>query len=317
MSNNGVSGFLSLFNPLAWTNTFMSYGNDQRNLELTEDSIALSREALDAQKSQQAFQNRQYLESRDYERALQQQIFDREDTAMTRSVQDHVSAGFSPLTALGSAFGAGQVVSQSTAPNNQVQNNQFQNHNSNYVSDALNSMMDRQDSAMSRALTMAMQTRELTASKESQQAEFEHSKEIEDMRYDNEKMLLEIQQNNLKEINDIQAQYKLSEIMTQSTAQKALQQMIIDGQAKLQANQQEWEASQPKSRSWDQIVEQGLNYLKSASPEFRQFVDENANGWEIAFSFFYKILSQSSNSIEGKLQSFDNSPTNPFQYGTP
>lgn len=312
-----ISGILSAFNPLAWTNTFISYGNDQRNLELTEDSINLSREALDAQKSQQAFQNEQYLESRDYQRALQEQIFNREDTAMTRSVQDHIRAGFSPLTALGSAFGAGQVVSQSTAPNNQVQNNQFQNHTSNYVSDALNSMMDRQDSAMSRALTMAMQTRELTSSKESQQAEFGHSKEMEDMRYDNEKMLLQIQHDNLQEINDIQAQYRLSEIMTSSTAQKALQQMIIDGQAKLQSNQQEWESKQPKSRSWDMIVEQGLNYLKSASPEFREFVDENANGWEIAFSFFYNMVSQSNDSIKGKLEIFDSSLSNPFQYGTP
>lgn len=316
MSNN-VSGILSAFNPLAWASTIMSIENDQRNLALTDKSINISREAFEAQKRQQAFQNEQYIESRDYNRALQERIFDREDTAMTRSVQDHVSAGFSPLTALGSAFGAGQVVSSLNAPNNQVQNNQFQNHNTNYVSDALNSMMDRQDSAMSRALTMAMQTRELTASKERQDAEFQHSEELENIRYDNEKMLLEIQQNNLKEINDIQAQYKLSEIMTSNNGQKAIQQMIIDAQAKLQSNQQEWEDSQPKSRSWDQIVETGLNYLKSASPEFRQFVDENARGWEIAFSFFYNILSDSSRTIEGKLETFDNSPTNPFQYGTP
>lgn len=315
--SNDVSGILSMFNPLAWANTIMSVENDQRNLGLTEQSINLSREALDAQKSQQVFQNREYINSRDYERALQRQIFDREDTAMTRSVQDHMSAGFSPLTALGSAFGAGQVVSTSTAPSNQVQNNQFQNHNSNYFSDALNSLMDRQDSAMSRALTMAMQTRELTASKESQDAEFRHSEEMENIRYENEKMLLEIQQDNLKEITDLQAQYKLSEIMTSQYAQKAVQQMVIDAQAKLQSDQQEWEASQSKSRSWDQIVEQGLNYLKSASPEFRQFVDENANGWEIAFSYFYNIISQSSNELESKLETFDNDPNNPFQYGTP
>lgn len=317
MLNKFISGALDKVNPMDWANTITSSKLDRENYDLTRQSLALSAEALQAQKAQQAFQNEMYLENRDYERALQQQIFDREDTAMTRSVQDHVNAGFSPLAALGSAFGAGQVVSTSTAPNNQVQNNQFQNHNTNYFSDALNSMMERQDSAMSRALTMAMQTRELTASKERQDAEFQHSEELENIRYNNEKMLLEIQQNNLKEINDIQAQYKLNEITASNEGQKAIQQMIIEAQAKLQSNQQEWEASQPKSRSWDQIVETGLNYLKSSSPEFAQFVDENAQGWEIAFSFFYNILSDSSRSIEGKLQNFDNSPSNPFQYGTP
>lgn len=312
-----ISGLLEAVNPLGWFNAGYGAYSDVQNRELTQESLNLSREALSAQQRQQDFQNEQYLESRDYERALQEQIFQREDTAMTRSVQDHMKAGFSPLAALGSAFGAGQVVSSSTAPNNQVSNNQFQNHNTNYVSDALDSMMSYQDSAMSRALKMAMQTRELTNSKERQDAEFAHSEEMEKLRYDNEKMLLEIQHDNLQEINDIQAQYRLSEIMTSNTGQKAIQQMIIDAQAKLQSNQQEWEASQPKTRTWDQIIETGLNYLKSASPEFAKYVDENANGWEIAFSFLYNVISETSGSVENKLESFDSDPRNPLNYAIP
>lgn len=54
----------------------------------------------------------------EYEKALQQQIFDREDTAVQRRLNDVTKAGFSPLAALGQSAGAGQVVS-TTAPQRQ------------------------------------------------------------------------------------------------------------------------------------------------------------------------------------------------------
>lgn len=87
-------------------------------------NLALSKEALEAQKAQQTWSNEQYLESRDYTRALQQQIFEREDTALSRATQDAVSAGFSPLTAIGKGLGSGQVVSSPQAPGSMVSNNQ-------------------------------------------------------------------------------------------------------------------------------------------------------------------------------------------------
>lgn len=308
----------SALNPLNWVSLAFSRDQDLANRGYTEDSINLSREALEAQTSQQAFQNEQYIENRDYQRVLQERIFDREDTAMTRSVQDHISAGFSPLTALGSSFGAGSVVSQAVAPSNQVQNNQFTNHSTNYFGQALNAMMDRQDSAMSRAVTMAMQTKELNHSVEMQRGEFKHSEYMSNLARDNQKILLDIQHKNLKEIEDIQARNKIAEILQTNVGQKAIQELIIEGQAKLQDDQQSWLESRPQQRSLDMIVEQGLNFLKKSSPEFRAFIAEDAEGWEIAFSFLYNMLSEfNSPSTVDKLKSYDSSSSNPFNYAIP
>lgn len=47
----------------------------------------------------------------EYEKALQQKIFDREDTAYQRALSDITKAGFSPIAALGKSSGAGNIVS--------------------------------------------------------------------------------------------------------------------------------------------------------------------------------------------------------------
>lgn len=56
----------------------------------------------------------QYIENRDYTRALQQTVFDREDTAYQRAVDDARSAGLSPLAITGGSS-AGAVVSSPSA----------------------------------------------------------------------------------------------------------------------------------------------------------------------------------------------------------
>ena len=49
----------------------------------------------------------------DYQKALQQQVFDREDNAVQRRMADLQAAGLNPNLAAGSAAGAGSVVSRS------------------------------------------------------------------------------------------------------------------------------------------------------------------------------------------------------------
>lgn len=109
----------------ATTGLFGSLVGNILNYRSQGKNHALAQEALDAQKAQQQWANEQYVESRDYDRAMQQQIFQREDTAIQRAVNDAQSAGFSPLAALGMPAGAGQVISSNSPPGNMVQNNQF------------------------------------------------------------------------------------------------------------------------------------------------------------------------------------------------
>ena len=99
-----------------------------RQAEANRENLAFAREQMDAQLKQQQWANEQYIESRDYSRVLQQQVFDREDTKFQRGVADAVAAGFSPLAALGNIGGSAPVVSSSSAPGNMVSGNQASQH---------------------------------------------------------------------------------------------------------------------------------------------------------------------------------------------
>lgn len=52
----------------------------------------------------------------DYQKALQQQIFEREDTAVQRRMEDMKAAGINPNLAAGSAASAGSIVGRSDTP---------------------------------------------------------------------------------------------------------------------------------------------------------------------------------------------------------
>lgn len=68
------------------------------------------------------WQKDQYIEQRDYDRALQKEIFAREDTAVQRALDDYTNAGFSPLAAIGQNYDAGQAISSSSAPQGAISN---------------------------------------------------------------------------------------------------------------------------------------------------------------------------------------------------
>lgn len=75
-----------------------------------------------SQQSQLALENERYIENRDYQRALQQKVFEREDTAIQRASLDAQKAGFSPLTVAGNGAQSGALVGSSyqTPSNGQV-----------------------------------------------------------------------------------------------------------------------------------------------------------------------------------------------------
>ena len=49
---------------------------------------------MDEQRQLNQFQMNEYLDKKDYDRALQERIFEREDTAMQRGLEDYMEAGF-------------------------------------------------------------------------------------------------------------------------------------------------------------------------------------------------------------------------------
>ena len=65
-----------------------------------------------ASQRQLKIENERYIENRDYQRALQERIFEREDTAIQRAALDAEKAGFSPLTVAGNGAASGALVGQ-------------------------------------------------------------------------------------------------------------------------------------------------------------------------------------------------------------
>lgn len=262
----------------------------QRDLQdyYNQENLALAKEAFSAQQNQQALENEWYLDERDYQRTLQQQIFTREDTAMQRARDDFVAAGFSPLAAVGNMANAGQVVASASSPGNMVSNNQASTQVSNFVGDALNNMASHLDSASGRALTELMASKQMAHDKD--MAEFSHDKALE-------LKTLEIQGALMNTMASATAQQKLQELIGNQNldAVKQQGQNAMD----LQNDQQSWLESQPQSRSPDQIAEQFFNWLQKEDPLIGE-ITKGYQGWEIGFKVVKELVVRQFSSVFNK-----------------
>lgn len=95
LSGLGLTGSGSfgqtITNPSAWWDNFKNGKTNEVNKDIAEQNLAFQRDNLD------------------YQKALQQQIFNREDTSYQRTVNDMRSAGMSPLAMQGTN-GAGEAI---------------------------------------------------------------------------------------------------------------------------------------------------------------------------------------------------------------
>lgn len=102
-------------------NERMNDANNKLNKEIADQNLAFQRENLD------------------YQKALQEKIFQREDSAYARTVSDMRQAGISPLAMQGTN-GAGEAIA-TTALNNQMQYQKNFRNSSGSPLDALNSAL--------------------------------------------------------------------------------------------------------------------------------------------------------------------------------
>lgn len=91
---------------------------NQANTQIAKDNIAYQ-EAVN--KQEQA----NYLDETEYNRALQQKIFDREDTAIERQAQSLSNLGINPLSQNMQGLNAGNVVQNANKPNLTAPHNDF------------------------------------------------------------------------------------------------------------------------------------------------------------------------------------------------
>lgn len=290
-----ISGVTGLFGQgmSNWSNEKV---NDQQIASaerLNEQNLAFSREALEAQKAQQKWSNEQYVESRDYNRALQQTIFNREDTAVQRALQDVTSAGFSPLAALGLSAGAGSVVSSPTAPSSMVSNNQASMSTPNLRANDYGNLAQA-GSQIAQLLATSFESRKAQDNQvfitNLQLAE--QAKEAGLSRL-HEKMMSTLEHDFLKNQSNVehmrQLMYRLSDQSFQKELQAIAHQNNLElaregskSQADLQSSQQSWQSAEAeKSRAADKnrgtYLNQIINALSVGDSKMSKWLRNNSD----------------------------------------
>lgn len=260
---------------------------------MNEQQLALSHEALDAQKQQQAWANEQYLENRDYSRALQQTIFNREDTAVSRVLDDARSAGLSPLSVLGMSAGAGQVVSSPSTPNSMVSNNQASLSHPNLRANDYGSLA-QSGSQIAQMLATSFENRKAQDNQAfiTQMQLAEQAKEAGLGRL-HDKMMKQLDQDFMKNQDNVkhyrELMYKLSDQDFQIKLQgiiasdnQKLESQRQQGAVDLQISQQNWQSGENEltrsgEKSRGEYLNQIINALSEGDGKMSKWLRENSD----------------------------------------
>lgn len=263
-----VGNFINAFNQHRnnQVNIAANAAINAQNIAFTERwnkiNYHMAREAQDAQLAHQQWSRDQYVESTDYNRALQQQIFDREDTAIQRAMSDAQAAGFSPLAALGVPSGAGQVVGNSSIPGSMVSNNQASVMSANQVAphiQAITGLGDGLSSLGSQVATMAESMSTKQHQKEMQSAEIISSYRRLGMDFVADWLLQDKQNNFLREERNAAHLENLAVIAETAKFQMTMEELRQKGAKILQDDAQQHDLQmQQNEQSHDLQMQQNI-----------------------------------------------------------
>lgn len=254
-------------------------------------NYALASEAQRAQLAQQQWANEQYIESRDYDRAMQQTVFNREDTAIQRAMQDATAAGFSPLAALGMPANAGQLISSSSAPGSMVSNNQASVQGAGQVSphvEAVTGLGDGLSSIGSMFATMAEGMSNREHQKQMQSADFAQRLLEMDKTFFAEKVLKNMEHNFELTLEEQKYYYRIADALNNEKISARLKELDYKYALSLQNDAQAHQSELQEDEQGHQLYMQGRQHV---------FDQSNANnkggrGLHDVFSDIIDIVSQ-------------------------
>ena len=224
----------------------------------------LASEAQQAQLAQQQWANEQYVESRDYDRAMQQHIFNLEDTAIQRALQDVTAAGFSPLTALGMPANAGQVISSSSAPGSMVSNNQASVQGAGQVSPhvaAVTGLGDGLSSIGSMIATMAEGQASRDHQIQMQSADFAQRLLEMDKGFFADKVLKKMENDFLEDLENQKYLYRVSEALNNENISSRLKALDHKYALSLQNDAQEHQSELQEDQQGHELYVQGRQHV--------------------------------------------------------
>lgn len=274
----------------------LNYNENKANNEFNRN---MATQAFEAQEAQRAINNERYVEELDYNRALQDTVFQREDTAMQRAVEDGVAAGFSPLAALGHSAGSGAIVSSPS----QVSNSPTTSGANLQISDSLQRGFEHFASAGNQfgamLLTQANQKadRELKLTLQSNEIASMFKRQGND--YAHDKIMEEIGHGRALELSQIQHLYQLEAITHTAQYNEALERLKQSGaleqisakhedSMELQQGQQEFESQYRRKTmaasvgdNYDTALEYIVPVIRKFSPELADWLTSNEFGRDI------------------------------------